>query len=53
MPHPAASRTVQLHPKYIAGEERGAEITELCAYIYAATFRLLVLICKIDEAGSY
>ena len=46
-----ALRSVEscLHPDYIEGKKRGAEITELCAYIYAATYRLLVLIREFDE----
>jgi len=46
-----ALRSVEtcLHPDYIEGEKLGAEITELCAYIYAATYRLLVLIREFDE----
>ena len=51
-PTPAtALRSVEtcLHPDYIEGEKLGAEITELCAYIYAATYRLLVLIREFDE----
>jgi len=31
------------------GEKLGAEITELCSYIYAATHRLLTLIREFDE----
>ena len=42
-----------LHPKYIKSEVLGAEITELCSYIYAATYRLLVLIREFDEAGCW
>jgi Domain of unknown function (DUF222)/HNH endonuclease len=38
-----------LHPDYVNGKKLGAEITELCAYIYAATYRLLVLIREFDE----
>lgn len=38
-----------LHPDYVEGKKLGAEITELCAYIYAATYRLLVLIREFDE----
>ncbi len=39
----------RLHPDYLEGEKLGAEITELCAYIYAATYRLLVLVREFDE----
>lgn len=31
----------------------GTEITELCTYIYAATYRLLVLIREFDEAEGW
>ncbi len=34
-------------------EALGAEITELCTYIYAATYRLLVLIRQFDEAEGW
>ncbi|MDJ0654337.1 MAG: DUF222 domain-containing protein [Xanthomonadales bacterium] len=39
----------RLHPKYQRSQELGDEITELCAYLYAATYRLLVLIREFDE----
>ena len=42
-----------LHPKYIKSEVLGAEITELCSYIYAATYRLLTLIREFDEEGCW
>jgi hypothetical protein len=42
-----------LHSKYVEGEKLGAEITEVCAYIYAATYRLLVLIREFDEQGYW
>ena len=32
------------HPRYLRSEELGNEITELCAYIYAATYQLLMKI---------
>ena len=38
-----------LHRKYVEGDKLGAEITELCSYIYAATYQLLVKIRKFDE----
>lgn len=38
-----------LHASYVQGEQLGAEISELCAHIYAATYRLLVLIREFDE----
>ena len=34
-------------------ERLGTEITELCSYIYAATYRLLVLIHGFDEAEGW
>jgi hypothetical protein len=42
-----------MHPKYLKSEVLGAEITELCSYIYAATYRLLVLIREFDEEGCW
>ena len=30
-------------------DQLGAQITELCSYIYAAESRLLTLICEFDE----
>ena len=44
-PHP--------HPIHTDGKELAAEITELCSYIYAATYRLLVLIREFDEQGYW
>lgn len=38
-----------LHGKYRDGETLGAEITELCSYIYAATYQLLLKIREFDE----
>jgi len=38
-----------LHRRYTEGDRLGAEITELCGYIYAATYQLLVKICEFDE----
>lgn len=35
--------------RYVDSEIIGAEITELCSYIYAATYRLLVLIYEFDQ----
>jgi hypothetical protein len=37
------------HPFYDESARLGAEITELCAYIHAATYRLLTLIRVFDE----
>ncbi|MCW8846584.1 MAG: HNH endonuclease, partial [Gammaproteobacteria bacterium] len=34
-------------------EQLGDQITELCGYIYAATYRLLVLIREFDEQGYW
>lgn len=34
-------------------ETLGRQITELCGYIYAATYRLLVLIREFDEQGGW
>lgn len=38
-----------LHGTYRDGEKLGAEITELCSYIYAATYQLLLKIREFDE----
>lgn len=38
---------------YKRGEEVGAEITELCGCLYAATYRLLVLIRQFDEENLW
>jgi len=43
----------QPHPIHTDGKELAAEITELCSYIYAATYRLLVLIREFDEQGYW
>jgi len=40
---------VDVDPPCSSGEQLGAEITELCAYIYAAEARLLTLIREFDE----
>lgn len=37
------------HPIHVEGARMGDEITRLCAYLYAATWRLLVLIREVDE----
>ncbi len=42
-----------LHASYVQGERLGAAISELCAHIYAATYRLLVLIREFDEKGYW
>ncbi|HZW59366.1 MAG TPA: DUF222 domain-containing protein [Woeseiaceae bacterium] len=41
------------HPKYVNGEQLGAEITELCGYLYAGTYRLLVMIREFDAEGYW
>jgi hypothetical protein len=38
-----------LHSKYRDGEKLGDEITELCSYIYAATYQLLLKIREFDQ----
>ena len=43
----------QLNKHYIEGEQLGDQITELCGYLYAATYRLLVLIHEFDEQGYW
>jgi hypothetical protein len=45
--------TIATHrnPACAAGENLGAQITELCGYIYAANYRLLVMIREFDEGG--
>ena len=43
----------QIHPDYIRGARLGAEITELCAYLYAATYKLLVMIHEFDRDGLW
>ncbi|MCJ7555976.1 MAG: hypothetical protein MUP90_03560, partial [Gammaproteobacteria bacterium] len=37
----------------VSAERLGDQITELCGYIYAATYRLLVLIREFDEQGYW
>ncbi len=43
----------RLHPKYVESEQLGDQITELCGYLYAATYRLLVLIHEFDQKGYW
>jgi hypothetical protein len=43
-----ALRTSSLHPKYQRSDELGKEITELCGFIYAATYQLLIMIREFD-----
>jgi len=41
------------HSKYRRSDELGNEITELCGFIYAATFQLLAMIRQFDEEGLW
>jgi Domain of unknown function (DUF222)/HNH endonuclease len=43
----------QLHRHYVEGAQLGDQITELCGYIYAATYKLLVLIHEFDKEGYW
>ena len=45
----ASAEQLADHP----GDQLGDQITELCGYIYAATYRLLVLIREFDEQGYW
>ena len=47
----ASAASIHEHARFheTAGEKLGAEITELCAYIYAATHHLLELIREFDD----
>ena len=38
-----------LHPKYCRSDELGKEITELCGFIYAATYQLLTMIRAVRQ----
>ena len=42
-----------MHPKHIESERLGREITELCGHLYAATYRLLMLIGEFDAKGGW
>ena len=42
-----------IHPKYIRSKETGDEITELFAFITAATYDLLVKIREFDQGGLW
>ncbi len=42
-----------LHPRYVRSEALGREITELCGYIYAATYQLLLKIHEFDKEGLW
>lgn len=44
---------IRVHPTYIRSEKLGREITELCSYIYAAKFQLLVKIHEFDRDGLW
>jgi hypothetical protein len=48
-----ANAEPQLNTHYIEGAHLGDQITELCGYLYAATYRLLVLIHEFDEKGYW
>ncbi len=48
-----ATAESQLHKHYIESEELGFQITELCGYLYAATYKLLVLIHEFDKEGYW
>jgi len=50
---PARTLAPHPHPIYTEGKKMGQEITELSAYIYAATYRQLALIGKFDEKGFW
>jgi len=43
----------QLNNHYVEGEQLGDRITEMCGYLYAATYRLLVLIHEFDQQGYW
>ncbi len=45
----SAEHTEERKSRYERGEEVGAEITVLCGCLYAATYRLLLLIRQFDE----
>jgi hypothetical protein len=49
MPATLACPAVIPHPIYTEGRHLGSEITRLCAYIHAATYRLLTMIREFDE----
>jgi len=50
---PTALTATNWHPQYRRSEELGQEITELCGYIYAATYRLLEMIREFDSQGLW
>jgi len=49
----STSHTPALSPKIIRSEALGDQITELCGYINAATFRLLEMIREFDQEGMW
>jgi len=52
-PDTTALTATDWHPLYRRSEELGEEITELCGYIYAATYRLLEMIREFDSEGLW
>jgi hypothetical protein len=46
---PDEPRNPNPHPIHTKGARLGREITELCGYLFAGTYRLLVLIREFDE----
>ena len=52
-PETTVLTTTNWHPHYRRSEELGEEITELCGYIYAATYRLLEMIREFDAEGLW
>jgi hypothetical protein len=44
-----AAAQARVHPHYLRSEDLGQEITQLCGYIFAATYRLLVMIREFDQ----
>ena len=51
----SATAIADFHPPSTpaSADQLGDQITELCGYIYAATYRLLVLIREFDEQGYW
>jgi hypothetical protein len=45
--------TPQIHPDYVRSATLGREITELCGHLFAATYRLLVMIREFDQDGLW
>ena len=45
--------TTRKHPDYVRSATLGREITELCVYLYAATYKLLVMIREFDQDGLW